>query len=216
MPTRKDIRLKNYDYSHNGAYFVTVCTKNKMCIFWENNDKYKPFAAKNGDGSNVPDANVKNVSTTNANVKNVQIPNVGAHSVRPSMVTDTKIHLSEFGKAVKNSLKNINVHYPMVYVDKYVIMPNHIHAIIRIDLNNSAYDGFGGRTLCAPTLSLIIKHFKEYVTKQIGFSVWQKSFHDRILRNEHEYYGAWQYIETNPANWENDELFINENNIKEK
>ena len=60
------------------------------------------------------------------------------------------------------------------------------------------------------------ENFKENVTRQIGFSVWQKSFHDRILRNEHEYYGAWQYIETNPANWENDELFINENNIKEK
>jgi|GEM_PF-2212612 len=59
MPTRKDIRLKNYDYSHNGAYFVTICTKNKMCIFWENNDKYKPFAAENGDGTNVPDAIVK-------------------------------------------------------------------------------------------------------------------------------------------------------------
>ena len=69
MPTRKDIRLKNYDYSQNGAYFVTICTKNKMCIFWENNDKYKPFTAENGDGSNGPDAIVKNVSTTNTSEK---------------------------------------------------------------------------------------------------------------------------------------------------
>ena len=97
----------------------------------------------------------------------------------------------------------------MVIVDKYVIMPNHIHAIIRIDADYSE-DGKGGRTMCAPTLSLIIKNFKEYVTKQIGFSVWQKSFYDRVLRNEWEYRNAWQYIENNPANWENDELFSKE------
>jgi len=46
LPTRKHIRLKNYDYSQNGAYFITVCTKNKMCIFWDNNDKYQPLSPK--------------------------------------------------------------------------------------------------------------------------------------------------------------------------
>ena len=64
--------------------------------------------------------------------------------------------------------------------------------------------------MCAPTLSMIIKNFKEFVTKQIGFSVWQKSFYDRVLRNEWEYRNAWQYIENNPINWENDELFCKE------
>ena len=35
LPKRKDIRLKEYDYSANGAYFVTVCTKDKKHIFWD-------------------------------------------------------------------------------------------------------------------------------------------------------------------------------------
>lgn len=186
-PARKDIRLGNYDYSRNGAYFVTICTQNKMCIFGDNNDKYKP------------------IPTENSNVTPV-----GAHSVRPqSKNHDNKIHLSDIGKTVKIGLKNINHYYPMVIVDKYVIMPNHIHAIIRIAADYSD-EGTGGRTLCAPTLSLIIKNFKEFVTKQIGFSIWQRSFYDRILRNEQEYRGAWQYIENNPAEWENDELFCKE------
>lgn len=43
-PERRDIRLHGYDYSRNGAYFVTVCTQNKMCIFWENEQKYQPLA----------------------------------------------------------------------------------------------------------------------------------------------------------------------------
>ena len=200
MPTRKDIRLKNYDYSQNGAYFVTVCTKNKMCIFWENNDKYKPFTAENGDENNQ-----HNVDTTNES--DVLHPNVGTAIGRPQ--TKQKIHLSEYGKYVKEALNSVNQHYPMVYVDKYVIMPNHIHVIIRID--NSKYIDIGGRPMAVPTISTVINQLKGYVSKKSGFHVWQGRFHDRILRNEHEYYGAWQYIESNPTNWENDELFINEN-----
>ncbi|SHM11436.1 transposase [Ruminococcus flavefaciens] len=188
-PQRKDIRLDNYDYSRSGAYFVTICTRNKMCIFWDNNDKYRPILS---------------------NIEATEKQNVGAHSVRPQIKNhDKKIHLSDIGKTVKEGLKNINHYYPMVMVDKYVIMPNHIHVIIRIEADNVGIET-GGRTLCAPTLSLIIKNFKEFVTKQIGFSVWQRSFYDRVLRNEWEYRNAWQYIENNPENWENDELFSKE------
>lgn len=177
--TRKPIRLEDYDYSRNGAYFVTVCTKDKMCIFWEPDNKYQP---------------IESDST-----------NVGAHSVRPPD-NHSKIHLSEFGRSVKNSFNTISRFYPMVYIDKYVIMPNHIHAIIRIEID--IYDSNIGRTECAPTLSQVIKNFKENVTRDIGFSPWQRSFYDRIIRNDKEYSAIWDYIEYNPVNWENDELFI--------
>ena len=179
-PVRKDIRLGNYDYSRNGAYFVTICTKDKMCIFWQNNDKYTALKA----------------DTDN--------PSVGAHSVRPRC--ESKIRLSEFGIAVKKSFKTVAAYYPMIHFDRYVIMPNHIHAIIRINASNV----IGGRTECAPTLSQVIKNFKENVTRNIGFSVWQRSFYDRIIRNEQEYRAFWEYIETNPMTWENDELFSKE------
>lgn len=221
-PSRKDIRLGGFDYSRDGAYFVTVCTKNKMCIFWENNDKYKPFTAANNNDENEPQNNGSMPKQNkNADKKiNSQInsqmdsQSVGAHSMRPPNVSH-KIRLSEFGWAVKHSFQIVSDHYPMVFFDKYVIMPNHIHMIIRISKKNSYYDLENGRTECAPTVSQIIKNFKENVTREIGFSVWQKSFHDRILRNEYEYNGAWQYIENNPSNWENDELFIDENIKKE-
>ena len=48
MPTRKDIRLKNYDYSQNGAYFVTICTHNRKYLFWKNYDTYRVGAAFGG------------------------------------------------------------------------------------------------------------------------------------------------------------------------
>ena len=34
LPKRKDLRLKNYDYSKYGAYFITICTKNKEKLLW--------------------------------------------------------------------------------------------------------------------------------------------------------------------------------------
>lgn len=175
---RKRLRLDNYDYSQSGAYFVTVCTKNKVCLFWQQHNKYQPIE---------PDS-----------------PVVGAVIGRPNK----KIHLSEYGKYVKESLNNIHTHYPMVYVDKYVIMPNHIHIILRIDKGfQNSNEQYGGRPMTAPTVSWVINHMKGYVSKQIGFSPWQRSFNDRVIRNRNEYAAYWQHIENNPADWENDELF---------
>lgn len=183
-PVRKDIRLDNYDYSRNGAYFVTICTQNKMCIFWDNNDKYRPISS---------------------NIEATEIQNVGAAFRRPQ--NDRKIHLSEYGKVVKNELRKIPLIYPdIVFIPKFVIMPNHVHLIIVINNN----DVNNGRRNAAPTISRIMNQFKGIVSRQSGFSVWQRSFYDRVLRNEHEYRDAWQYIENNPINWENDELFCKE------
>lgn len=55
-----------------------------------------------------------------------------------------------------------------------------------------------------PTISRIIQQFKGAVTKQIGFALWQKSFHDHIIRDEREYEKIYAYIETNPLKWRED------------
>lgn len=83
-------------------------------------------------------------------------------------------------------------------------LPNHIHLIIRIDNNKCGVDG---RTLFAPTISRIIKQFKEFVTKQLGENIWQKSFYDHIIRDENDYKTKWEYIENNPNRWSEDELY---------
>ena len=84
-------------------------------------------------------------------------------------------------------------------------MPNHIHLIIVL---NSFSEG--GPPMAVPTISMVINQMKGYVSRKSGFHVWQGRFYDRVLRNDLEYRGAWQYIENNPANWENDELFSKE------
>ncbi|HPE94549.1 MAG TPA: transposase [Bacillota bacterium] len=123
--------------------------------------------------------------------------NVGANCVRPNELPP----LSDIGKIVDNEIQKLNTIYENVVVDKYCIMPDHIHAIIMILSDES------GRTKFAPTLSRIIKQFKGSITKQIGFSIWQKSFHDRIIRNEKGYHEVWQYIDENPLKCQEDGFY---------
>ena len=149
---RKPNRLSNYDYSQNGAYFITICVKDREPI-------------------------LSRIS-------------VGANCVR----------LTDFGKVIDCEIKKINVIYECVFVDNYVIMPNHIHLLIRIE-NDSR------RPQVAPTVGRIIKQFKGSVTKKLGMSVWQKGFYDHVVRDEYDYQIRWQYIDDNPPKWTEDELY---------
>lgn len=160
LPKRKLNRLKDYDYSQNGAYFVTICTKDKKCLF-----------------GNI----------------------VGATCGRPIQPT---INLSSYGTIVNDEFNKIHSLYESaVTIDKYVIMPNHVHFII------SLQSDICGRPQVAPTISRVINQFKGSISKQAGFSLWQKSFYDHIIRNESEYLKIWEYIDTNPLKWEQDEYY---------
>ena len=55
-----------------------------------------------------------------------------------------------------------------------------------------------------PPLHYVVRNIKSYVSKWAGHNVWQKSFHDHIIRNEEEYYRIAEYIENNPARWTDD------------
>ncbi len=147
---RKRIRLENYDYSSDGAYFVTVCVIRKDISLWKN---------------------------------------VAANCVRQNITQE----LSDIGKLVDNEIQKIETIYDSVTVDKYCIMPDHIHMILLIDTK--------WRTQFAPTISRVIKQFKGAITKKLGFSIWQKSFNDEIIRNEKAYLEIWQYIDENPVKY---------------
>ena len=161
LPKRKQHRLAGYDYSKSGYYFVTICTENRMPLFWKN---------------------------------------VGADIIRPKN-NDTDSFLSEYGKFVKESIEKISEHYAGVFVDRYCIMPNHVHLIIAITSKEN------GRMISAPTLSRIIGQMKRFASKKCEKSIWQKSFYDEIIRNQAAYDEISKYIFENPMKWEEDELF---------
>ena len=109
-------------------------------------------------------------------------------------------HLNALGRIAQEGLTSIDEHFPDVIVDKYVVMPNHIHAIIVLRGNSV-------------NLSTVIGSYKSYVTQKIHslypkLEVWQTSFHDHIIRNQHGYEQIWSYIDSNPDNWEADCFFL--------
>ncbi len=155
LQNRKRMRLKEFDYSQSGYYFVTICIKNRREFFSEI---------------------------------------VGAKSV-----------LNEFGKIIDEVWNNLPKYYKVI-LDYYVIMPDHIHAIIILD-NTITLEGENENH--QKSLSDIIGKFKSFTTKRIRQLLenkyefeWQKSFFDRIIRNEKELYNIRSYIQNNPLKWE--------------
>lgn len=112
-------------------------------------------------------------------------------------------NLSEVGLICDKYINNINIIYENVTVDKYVIMPNHIHLIIFLH---------GTMKASSPTKNIetIIRSFKTMVIKEIGYPLWQRSYHDHIIRGEKDYQKIWQYIDTNVIRWEKDCFYNSE------
>lgn len=149
--------------------------------------KRKPIRIENYDYS-APGAYFVTVCT--ANRARIFWKAVGADIIRPQDVS-----LSTIGQIVEQSILQITDHYENVSVDKFCIMPDHIHLIVRIDAD------VNGRMVSAPTVSTVVGSMKRWVSKQIGRSIWQKSFYEHGTRNQQDYDEIWEYIENNPLKY---------------
>lgn len=145
LPARKKIRLNEYDYSNEGMYFITICTKNRLELLGK--------------------------------------------------IEKENMILTDDGRIVKKYINQMFQKYNNIRIDEYVIMPNHIHMIIVINNKNEI------------TIPRIIKQFKMVVSKNIGYSIWQKSFYEHIIRKEKDYYFIKEYIQNNIINWKKDKYF---------
>lgn len=105
------------------------------------------------------------------------------------------IILSKFGLFVDDAIKNISHFYPAISVDHYVIMPDHLHLLLRINSDDHR------RPLVAPTVLTVVQQMKGVVSKHAGFPIWQKGFYDHVIRGEQDYREIWEYIESNPGRW---------------
>ena len=105
--------------------------------------------------------------------------------------------LSEWGQVVSNAIETIDG-FQSIHLGPYVIMPNHVHAVINIDACES------DRRV---HLSNVVRFIKSSVTKTLGQSIWQKSYYDHVVRDEKEYKRIWEYIENNPDKWKEDRYY---------
>lgn len=160
LPVRKRNRLKNYSYSQNGIYFLTVCTKDKQCIL----------------GRIVG----------------------GGDFDAPQMI------LSNYGKTVQKYICSIEQAYSRIKVMNYVVMPNHIHLLLMLYSDNNIYRNIKTNSPANDDIPVMISALKKLINSEIGFNIWQRSYHDHIIRSEAAFNTIWEYIEDNPARWKKD------------
>ena len=150
-PKRKQNRLHGFDYSSVGDYFITICTKNRINIFWK-------------DDFNSDLAIAKSYTELLSPIGKI------AHSV-----------IQRTDSVYNNKIK----------VDKFVIMPNHIHIIYSI------YEPMY-------SVSSIVMQLKRRICIESKNSdIWQKGFYDHVIRCDKDYNEMWDYIDANPRKYTN-------------
>jgi putative transposase len=176
---RRSIRLREYDYSQQGGYFITICAKSKECIFGQ--------------------------------------------------IVNGEMRFNEAGYMVKKTWNNLSSRYSSIEIDEFIVMPNHMHAIIMIvgaplvGAHSFEYaETMAGTrpwagTRPAPTLGEVVGEFKSITTRlyiegvrqknwtQFNGKLWQRNYYEHIVRNEEDLDQIRRYIIMNPMQWHTDE-----------
>ena len=131
----------------------------------------------------------------------IQKPLVG------SVVLDAPlVQMTKYGEIVERRLQVMSDFYENIKLDDFVVMPNHVHMMVRvIDFGNGA----SGTTL--PTLNKVgrfVGTFKRFTNREIGFDIWQSGSNDRIVRSDEEYIAYMEYMEANPRRWLTDKHYV--------
>lgn len=162
LPRRKAVRLANYDYAQNGAYFVTICAAEKYPLFG---------VVRRGDPCGRP-------------------------PVSPS------VQLTPLGQIAQDLLISLDTLCP-VSVPCFIVMPNHIHAILVLEQQATAR--------VAPTLGQVVGAYKSRVAHQwlavckkrgvVMGKIWQRGYYEHVIRNPDDFDQIAAYIQGNPARW---------------
>lgn len=163
---RKSVRLPQFDYSNNGAYFVTVCSKNRQRLF--------------------------------------------------GRIEESVVRPSSLGILVAHLLKSIPNHFPNFHLDEFIVMPNHLHAILAVQRGTACrtpmYEEFGKPV--PGSIATVVRSFKSEVTRrwrskggQKSAVIWQRGYYLHVIRDQDELNRVRRYIRLNPLKWELDQYY---------
>ena len=137
------------------------------------------------------------------------------------------VELLTYGKIADKYIKQLNEFYEDISVDRYVIMPNHIHILLSLrsgssrtqtptnyeatfaekSLNSNEKHISKDNTKAKSSVSKFVSTFKRFCNKECGQNIWQRFFYDHVIRNREDYEEHVKYIYENPKNWYYDELY---------
>ena len=125
-----------------------------------------------------------------------------------------KVELTAYGEIVDGYIKRLSDFYNHISVEKYVIMPNHIHLLLWVKSDKRTANGGQSRTPVPTkversnsTCSQFVSTFKRFCNKECGENIWQARYYDHIIRNDDDCREHVKYINENPINWHYDELY---------
>jgi putative transposase len=186
---RRSIRLKGFDYSQEGLYYITICVQNRECLFRDITVGAYPCGRPNDDCHPYDD----NTCRPNDNITNIGQPQGHA----PTM------QLNDAGKMVEKQWLALPDRFPNVELHEFVVMPDHFHGILEIN----------GRPLINKTVGDMMDAFKSITTveyirgvKTMGWipfnsKLWQRNYYEHIIRDYDEFVRVSDYIRENPEKW---------------
>jgi len=212
---RHSIRLRGYDYANTGAYFVTVCLNRRIRIA-----QGQPHVAQGQTHRSAP-------TDMNTGTKpKFDFPTFG-------VVENGVMVLNDSGKMVEKyilEIVNNTDKFFNVKINEYVIMPDHIHAIIKINEPSITNPPVGADLRVCPYLSRIapVNHValnpielgtiiqwlktmttneytngvKTFKWKPFHKKLWQRNYYESIIHDEAGYARIAEYIRNNPISWE--------------
>lgn len=170
---RRSIRLKGYDYTQVGAYFVTITVRSRLALFGE--------------------------------------------------VVNDAVHLNDAGEMAREVWLTMPHRFPLVEMDAFVVMPDHVHGIIvirddgtRAPMKDAPTSSRADTnvTPTARTLGDVVGAYKSLTTAAYIQGVhaaqwppfdrrlWQRNFYERVIRDEYEMNELRAYIRDNPSQWD--------------
>jgi putative transposase len=210
---RRSIRLKGYDYSQAGLYFITICIQDRKCL----------FGKIVGAGlAPAPDAGCA--------------PAQNAGFTHNSQSAPAQMELNDFGMIAWEQWQKLPERFTNMELDVFQIMPNHMHGIIMLttratmpiatnDTVANTGAGVGAGASPAPTntkpstvgdivgayKSLVandcLEIFKQKYPGKLMGKLWQRNYYEIIIRDEPSYQRISKYIINNPANWNGDKFY---------
>ncbi len=234
LHNRQSIRLKGYDYSQAGLYFITVCTHNRECLFGNIVDRVMIL----NDSGKMIETEWLKLSKRFLNIRiheYVVMPNhfhgiieivqtnvmatvgatlVVAHQPNPqnnvgaTLVVALNENVSEYDDAKIDNGKNVDGQNGNTINDG-VHKNNDIRATTRVAPTSTINKTIGDMMDAFKSITTV-----EYIrgVKNLGWSrfngkLWQRNYHDHIIRNYQSYVTISEYIINNPAKWKDDKFY---------
>jgi putative transposase len=219
---RHSIRLKGYDYSQAGLYFITICVQDRKCLFGEivMVENFQPSMVLNDAGKIAVECwlEIPKHFPNAVLHKHIVMPN-HVHGI----IELIKIVSSNVGAENFPPLHSQNDSESFIGVQNIEPLQSSNESLSSIGVENFQPQRNEYQKIIPHSIGSIVRGFKTGVTKwfrnnNVGANgigvqnfepkqIWQRNYYEHIIRDEKSYYRISEYIIKNPKNWKKDDFF---------